>query len=204
MLSPMQVIPWLGPAVAGVFIALHLAFARLPLRPQVALLVFAAVFGVLADLVLIHGGDVVYQGMPASDRFGPAWIIALWMAFAPTVNVSFAWLRDRACLGALFGGVGGVIAYEGGRRLGVVSYDPFEIQTAIALVAVWGIAIPLFVQMAHWCEEEGWSTRALDSLRGLVALPEPGTNSGSKGRECRGLECCGRRGERARMPAFIR
>ena len=56
-------------------------------------------------------------------------------------------------LGAALGAIGGNLAYQAGQKLGAVSFTPLQPEPLLALSLVWGIAIPLLVQVAAWCEE---------------------------------------------------
>ena len=48
----------------------------------------------------------------------PHWIVAMWVLFASTLNVSLRWLRGRWALATLLGAVAGPLAYYGGAGLG--------------------------------------------------------------------------------------
>jgi len=98
-------------------------------------------------------GGLTYTGIAPGALFGPIWIVALWMAFATSVDVSLRWLRQRPMLGAAFGAVGGNLAYQAGQKLGAVSFSPMDPHAALALALVWGVAIPVLVQVAAWCED---------------------------------------------------
>jgi hypothetical protein len=109
----------------------------------------AGAFAVAADQVLIRLGGVEYTGLREGALLGPAWIVALWMVFATTVKVSLGWLRGRVGLAAALGIVGGIGSYAGGRRLGVAAFDLTRPETLLALVAVWGVGVPLLLHAAE-------------------------------------------------------
>ncbi|HWR87050.1 MAG TPA: DUF2878 domain-containing protein, partial [Acidiferrobacterales bacterium] len=78
----------------------------------------------------------------------PHWIVALWMLFAITLNVSLGWLKQRLFVAMLFGAIGGPLAYLGGAKLGALS---FAAPTAalIALTIGWALFTPLLVMLAR-------------------------------------------------------
>jgi len=140
-------LPWLGPVAAIPWLFWHLKQHASP-ASEAARVVGAGVFGLVADLVLIRLGGLGYAGLPADALLGPAWIVALWMVFATTANVTLGWLRGRVALAAALGIAGGIGAYMGGRRLGVASFDLTQPETLLALAVVWGIGVPLFLNAA--------------------------------------------------------
>ena len=55
-----------------------------------------------------------------AQGWAPYWMVALWGAFATTLNHSLRWLTRRPVFAALFGAVGGPIAYSAGVQLGAL------------------------------------------------------------------------------------
>lgn len=151
MIGAVWGIPWLGVSAALLWIALQLRRQSFPER-EVALVLFAGVLGAIADIILIRTAGLTYSGAAPGALFGPLWIVALWMTFATSINASLYWLRGRPLVGALIGAAGGLLAYHAGLNLKVVSYWPGDPQALLALAAVWGVAIPLLVHLAHVCE----------------------------------------------------
>ncbi|MGB7931118.1 MAG: DUF2878 domain-containing protein, partial [Gammaproteobacteria bacterium] len=87
------------------------------------------------------------------------WIVAMWVLFASTLNVSLRWLRGRWMLATLLGAVAGPLAYYAGAKLGgVVITEPLPAFTALA--AGWAAFVPLLIRL---------STR----FDGMRAVPEP-------------------------------
>ncbi len=139
---------WLGPIVAVAWLSWHLAQHAAPAL-EGGVVLAAGAFGIAADLVLIRIGGIGYAGLGPDAWLGPAWIVALWMVFATTVNVSLSWLRGRVAWSALLGVVGGLGSYLAGRRLGVATFDLTQLETLLALVVVWGIGVPLLLHAAE-------------------------------------------------------
>jgi hypothetical protein len=139
--------PWIGIAVAGAGMALHL---KQSLRPaQEALLLAAtALIGAIWDGLLVGLGILVYPSGIFLPWVAPSWIIAMWASFATTFNVSLLWLRGRWYLAALFGGIGGPLAYYAGHKLGGVSF-PEPAAAMAALATGWAVLMPLLLRLAE-------------------------------------------------------
>ena len=75
-------------------------------------------------------------------------MVALWMLFATTLNLSLAWLKRHLFVAVLFGAIGGPLAYLGGEKLGALN---FESPTAglIALAIGWALLTPLLAMIAQ-------------------------------------------------------
>jgi len=127
--------PWVGVVACVAFVALQwLASPRR--RADAWLVACAALAGLMLDGSLAQLGWIDYYGnigaLPA-----PAWIIALWAAFAMTINHSLAWLRPAMAI--VLGAVGGPMAYLGAERLGAVELVT-STQATIALAIGWAVA----------------------------------------------------------------
>ena len=106
-----------GTMVVGAVIGLHLALAQRPL-PEALLIAVAAVIGLVWDSSLVALGLMSYPTGNFAPGLAPHWIVAMWALFATSLNLSMAWLKGRPWLAALFGAVGGPLAYLAGARLG--------------------------------------------------------------------------------------
>jgi hypothetical protein len=141
-----QGFPALGAAAALVVAAAHLAFARRP-RAELALLLLAAVIGAGWDSLLAATGWVRFTNGMLIAGTAPYWIVALWVLFATTLNVSLAWLKRRLALAAAFGAIGGPLSYLGGAKLGALSFGN-EGAALIALSLGWAALTPLLLRLA--------------------------------------------------------
>ena len=138
--------PWLGTAVAGALIAVHLWRVAQP-RPELTLLLIAGAMGLVFDSLLVTLGLVQFPSGTLIEGMAPHWIIAMWMMFATTLNITFRWLKGRLVLAAVLGAVAGPLAYYAGAELGGVSFS--QLQTSLlALALVWGIAMPLLMVLS--------------------------------------------------------
>jgi hypothetical protein len=138
--------PWLGPLVVLAAAALHLRVARRPLL-ELYLLLSAAALGLLVDSLLLSSGWLEYPNGLWLAGFAPYWIVAMWMLFATTLNVSLAWLHGRLVLAALLGAVGGPLSYLAGEKLGGI-YLLQPVAALAALAIAWAIAMPTLMMLA--------------------------------------------------------
>jgi hypothetical protein len=150
VLSAAWGMPWAGTAIAAAIIVWHLTRAVRPGR-EAPLVLAAALIGALWDSLLTALGWIEFPNGTLVAGTAPYWMVALWMLFATTLNVSLAWLRRRLLIAALFGAIGGPLAYYAGAKLGALV---FVDQTAVltALTIGWGLLTPLLLRLARSCD----------------------------------------------------
>jgi len=137
---------WLGPLAMVPTLAIHLALQE-NRRGEVKLLLAAGLLGLIFDTALVAGGVFTPLQHLFPRPISPPWMICLWVNFAATLNVSMAWLRGRYVLAAVFGAVGGPLAYCSGAKLGATETLPTT--TGMLLLTIgWGIMTPLLVWFA--------------------------------------------------------
>jgi hypothetical protein len=157
--------PMLGVAVAAVIIALHLHRAAWP-RQEAILIVLSGLLGFAADSLLTGLGLLKFPSGQFHPQFAPYWMVAMWMSFATTFNVSLRWLKRRLGLAALLGMIAGPLAYYGGAQLGGVAFAN-PLASLLAVAGVWTPAMPLLLVIAdRW---DGMAETARTSA-------EPGTS----------------------------
>lgn len=156
--------PWVGVAVTGLVAALHLFLAPAPGR-EAALLLVVGIIGALWDGLVMRLGFLHYPSGILVPWIAPVWIIAMWVGFATTLNVSLGWLRGRWYLAALVGALGGPLAYYAGMKIGGVTLpDPLA---GLAVVAGgWAILLPLTSWIALRLSADGDA-----KARGGIPLP---------------------------------
>jgi len=142
--------PWAGVAAALVIVAWHLARAPRP-RPELTLLVIAAVIGFAWDSALVAAGWIEYPNGALIPGTAPVWIVAMWVVFATTLNVSLGWLKRSLPLALLFGALGGPLAYVAGGKLGGLSFLQ-QTPALIALAIGWALITPLLLRIADRCD----------------------------------------------------
>lgn len=136
-----------GIAVAAAAVALHLALARVPLR-ELRLIAFAAVLGGAFESLLVASGWVRMDADLLVAGVVPLWMVALWAAFATTLNVSLRALRSRYLLGAVLAGTGAPLAYYAGARLGALEWT-HALPAALMIAAGWAVLLPLLMRSAQ-------------------------------------------------------
>jgi hypothetical protein len=137
---------WLGPLAMLPTLAVHLALQE-DRRGEVKLLLAAGLLGLIFDTAFVAGGVFTPLQHLFPRPLSPPWMICLWLNFAATLNVSMAWLRGRYLLAALFGAIGGPLAYYSGAKLGATEALPTS-TGMLLLAAGWGIMTPLLVRVA--------------------------------------------------------
>ena len=138
---------WIGPLAMLPVLAIHLAL-RDDRQGELKLLLAAGLLGFLFDSSMVSFG--VFMPFPHlfPRPFSPPWMIGLWLNFAATLNVSLSWLRGRYLLAALFGAVGGPLAYYSGGKLGATEALP-TLRGLLVLALGWGLMTPLLVWLAQ-------------------------------------------------------
>ncbi len=150
--------PWLGSAVVAVLVAVHLATAIRP-AVEVRLVAAALVIGLVWETLLLAGGWIEYSTGVVWAGVAPLWIVMLWALFAITLNSSLGWLKGRLLVAAVFGAVGGPLAYWGGVRLGALVFvEPLF--AVIALAVGWAVLTPMLVVLAQRLERHAAKVEA--------------------------------------------
>jgi len=137
----------LGTTIALAIVLLHLLRAPRP-RDELVLIALAAAAGTTFDSLLAWSGWVEYAHGALLPNIAPHWIVALWILFASTLNVSLAWLKHRLAMATILGVVGGPLAYLGGEKLGALTLAvPAAALCALALG--WGAVTPALLIAAR-------------------------------------------------------
>ena len=169
-----------GTMVIGVAIAMHLVLARRS-PPEALLIAVAAAIGLAWDSSLVALGLISYPTGNIAPGLAPYWIVAMWALLATSLNLSMAWLKGRPWLAALFGAVGGPLAYLAGERLGGLQMpDPVLALGAQALG--WAVLLPMLTRLATRLNGFGPASPATWSRRSAGgAQPCLTSRSGSTG-----------------------
>ena len=116
------------------------------------------ILGVSADSLIMNMGFLDFNDVWPSRYLSPAWMWALWVLVASTMNGSLSWLKGKPILGAILGAIAGPLSYEAGMKLGAGDWGSDHQWIGFALVSVvWALAIPLFL---YW--NKTTSNRALN------------------------------------------
>ncbi len=138
-------LPWLGVVVTLLILAWHFFHSKHP-KYELLLIVAALLIGAFFDQLMLSMNWVSYQAHGWSAHWVPVWILALWLAFASTLNLSLAWMQERYLIAVLFGGGGGPLAYFGAEKLGAVSLSGTT--SLVALGVGWAVITPLLLIVA--------------------------------------------------------
>ena len=141
-------LPWLGVIVALAVAAWHISQAIQP-KLEMRLILTCLLIGGLYDQAILSSGLVTYvhNGWGnALTALVPAWILGLWLAFATILNASLRWMHGRYITGAVFGAIGGPLAYIGAEKIGAVTLHGNN--SYIALSLGWAIITPLLLGIA--------------------------------------------------------
>ena len=138
---------WLGPLAACLFAVLMIVFGG-KARSDLRMVVVAVPLGFAFDSALAASGCLHYAQAWPSTMLAPAWIGALWLGFALTLNHSLAFLRQKPMLSATLGLIGGPLAYFSAERgfHAVVIATP-RLPAMLMLAIGWAILVPLLFRL---------------------------------------------------------
>jgi hypothetical protein len=140
-------LPWLGTAVALLIAVWHVARAASP-RDELRLLLICAGIGAAFESALVASGWVGYPSGTLIRGTAPHWLVAMWLIFATTLNVSMRWLRHRPFTAAAMGAIGGPLTYWSGERLGgMVFVEP--VAATVAMAVGWALLMPGLCRLAQ-------------------------------------------------------
>jgi hypothetical protein len=140
-------LPWLGTLTALLIVAWHASRVAHP-RSELLLILSAGAIGAIWDSLLVYAGWLQYPSGTLIEGTAPHWIVAMWLLFATTLNVSLRWLKYRPLLAAALGAVAGPAAYFAGYKLGGVQIP--ELTTAMTALALgWAVFMPLLMHLSN-------------------------------------------------------
>ena len=140
-------LPAIGPLVVFVAVAIHLWRVAEPGRELTLVLLTGAV-GLCWDSVMVAAGWLAYPSGTFVAGLAPYWIMAMWMLFATTLNVSFRWLHLRLPLAAAVGAFFGPLSYMAGSAAGaVLIMEPGTVYLALSLG--WAVLMPGLLLLAR-------------------------------------------------------
>ncbi len=132
--------PWLGLVVMSLVLSIHIIISPHK-KAEVFFIVLAGFIGFWVDTLLVYSGVFTPVQYLSPEPFSPPWMVALWMGFATSINVSLKKLHGRYALSALLGAFGGPSAYYGGAKLGAMISIPGAIDLLV-LAVTWAAAVP--------------------------------------------------------------
>lgn len=139
--------PWLGPLLVVPILAWHLYHSN-AWRKECMLIVTLTIAGSLFDQILLSSGWIQYPAGTWPSGLLPLWMLALWAAFSTTLNVSLRWMHGKPLLAALFGLIGGPLAYLAGQKLGAMELLA-QTNMLLALGVGWGLMMPVMLALSN-------------------------------------------------------
>ena len=139
--------PWAAVGAALTVVALHLWRARAT-RTELKLVLAAAAAGAVWENALAMAGWIGFPSGVLTPGTAPLWMVAQWMMFATTLNLSLSWMKSRLVLAAAFGALGGPLSYAAGERLGAIVLIDRD-AAMIALAIGWALLAPLMLALAR-------------------------------------------------------
>lgn len=136
--------PLSGALGAAALVVLHLVLTD-DRKAEIKLVFSACLLGVLVDSLQQATGLFTFKKDPSWPLWLPLWVFVIWGQFATLFRFALHWLSGRYLLGALFGALGGPLAYWGGIRLGAASFGESPMLTLVVLAVVWAGVTPLLL-----------------------------------------------------------
>jgi hypothetical protein len=146
---------WLGFIPLAVFMAWQLKASRWP-KADLGLMGVALLLGIVIETGMAASGLFAYASPVPSASLAPLWMLGMWINFGLTINHSMAWFKPRLVVGALFGLLGGPLAYWlAGRMWGALTIADPQWPALLALGVGWAVAMPLLCSLAvRWVRRE--------------------------------------------------
>ena len=139
--------PWIAAGASVAVVLLHLARAR-DARAELKLALATALIGAIFENALALAAWTGFDGGQLAPRTAPVWMVAQWMMFATTLNLSLAWMKPRLALAAALGAIGAPLSYMAGERLGAIQILDRD-AALIALAIGWALLAPLLLVLAR-------------------------------------------------------
>lgn len=140
---------WTGPLAVLAFAAWQVPLSPAP-RADLKLMVIAAVAGFAIDSALVLSGLLSFRTPVPWDFAAPIWIVALWVAFALTLNHSMDSLKRRPVLAVLLGLLGGPLAYWVAAHVwNAVDLNGSALLGLAMIGLVWALITPMLLALAE-------------------------------------------------------
>lgn len=134
-----------GWPMAGAALAITLAAAHVWLAPdrsrEVVLVGVTLAIGAAVETWQMAAGTYASMAGAPPGVIPPAWLLALWAQFATTLRHSLWRVIERPLIAALFGALGGPVAFLAGERLGAVTLTRPLGPGLVRLAAAWAAAL---------------------------------------------------------------
>ena len=148
--------PLSGALGALSLVALHLLLTDAR-KAEIQLILIACLLGVVIDSLQQAVGLFTFKTDPRWPLWLPLWVFVIWAQFATLFRFALHWLSGHYLLAALFGALGGPLAYWGGIRLGAADFGDSPWLTLMILALAWALVMPLLL----WLRQKLASTEGL-------------------------------------------
>lgn len=119
-------------------------------RSDLVLAAAAAAIGLVLDGSFARANLLVYADAAPSLLGAPWWILAMWLAFAWTLNHSLTYLQKHLGVAILLGVIAGPFSYYvAGHAWNALEFTGDARMTLVWLALTWGIATGLLVLLAR-------------------------------------------------------
>lgn len=140
---------WLG-LVPLVLLAGHALRDPATRRSDLLLGMAALAIGLLLDGSFARAGLLVYADSEPALVGAPWWILAMWLAFAWTLNHSLTYLQKHLGIAIALGVIAGPFSYYiAGRAWGALQFVGDARMTLVWLAITWGVATGALVLLAR-------------------------------------------------------
>jgi Protein of unknown function (DUF2878) len=141
--------PWIGVALAVIFVTLHLLCVARPLE-EIKLLASVLVIGGIWESALVFFGLLAYPGSSVGYSLAPVWILALWALFAVQFNTTYKWLKSRMRLAAVLGALAGPLSFRAGAALGALRFVKLWPATVVLAIGWAGLLLLIIIMSRRW------------------------------------------------------
>ena len=135
--------PWAGFLFATALVGAHLTWSHDRAR-EVRRVALAVVVGTAVEAIQISAGTYRFTSGTVFAALPPPWLLAMWAQLATTFGFSLRTIVHRPVAAALFGAIGGPLAYVAGERLGAVTLQRPLAPGLILLAVSWVAAMSIF------------------------------------------------------------
>jgi hypothetical protein len=147
--------PLLGALLASALMAVHL-FLAANRRAEVQLMLSSCLVGVVIDSLQQAAGVFTFKQDPSWPLWLPLWVFIIWAQFATLFHYALRWMSGRYLIAAVFGMIGGPLAYWAGVRLGAASFGGNPLMSMLCLAVVWTLVTPALLRLSlRFADERG-------------------------------------------------
>ena len=114
-------------------------------REELKLILLVSAIGISVDSFLVNINFFIF---PQSNVIIPIWLIAIWCAFAATINHSLAFLKNYGWAQFVSGAIAAPLSYLGGVKLNAVNLGFSLPLSLMVLSATWLVLMPTFIYLS--------------------------------------------------------